>query len=236
MQSIGLLFKVLWSPGETMFLLSKNPRVITPMVFLSLFSILTGTAILMKVDSAELAMRTIERSAQGRQMPEEQKELLRQRMHSLIVKGITFASTVIVPLVMIVLIAAVYFGLFTMLGRDGSFKAFLSITAFAFVPSIFRQLAAVLSAFVVPASSIMPDELGSLSPSVFLDRDAISPVLFTAVSSIDLVTIWILTLLVIGYGYVTRKSLSKAARAGAVVGVFLVYAALRLAYAAISGV
>ena len=82
----------------------------------------------------------------------------------------------------------------------------------------------------------MPDELGSLSPSVFLDRDAISPVLFTAVSSIDLVTIWILTLLVIGYGYVTRKSLSKAARAGAVVGVFLVYAALRLAYAAISGV
>lgn len=236
MQSIGLLFKVLWSPGETMSSLSKNPRVLAPMLFLALFSLLTGAAVLMKIDSGELAMRAIERSTQGRNISEEQKALIRRQVNSPFVKGLTFVSTGIGPLFVVLVVAAIYFALFTMLGREGGFKAFFSITAFAFVPSIFRQLAAVLSVFVIPPSSLMPDELGSLSPSVFLDRDSISPVLFTAVGAIDVVSIWILALLVIGYGFVTRKGLSKTTRAAAVLGVFLIYVGLRLALAAIRGV
>ena len=236
MQSVDLLFKVLWSPGEAMSFLSKNPRVLAPMLFLCLFSMLAGGAVLMKVDSAELALRTIERSTRGASLSDEQKAQIRQQMNSPIVKGLTFASTVIGPLLLIGIVAGVYFALFTMLGREGSFKAFFSITAFAFIPSIIRQLAAALSAFLVPPSSLMPDELGSVSPAVFLDRDSVSPVLFAGVNTIDLITIWILILLVIGYGFVTRKSLSKTARASAVVGVFLIYVCLRLAFAAIRGV
>jgi len=236
MQSIGLLFKVLWSPGEAMFLLSKRPRVLAPLLFLALFSIVTGGAVMMKVDSAELAMRAIEKSTRGASLSDEQKTQIRQQMNSPVVKNFTFGSVVIGPLLMILLVAGIYFALFTMLGREGGFKAFLSITAFAFIPTIFRQLAAVLSAYVVPPSSLMPDELGSLSPAVFLDRDSISPVLFAGVNMIDVVSVWVLILLVIGYGFVTRKSLSKASRAAAVFGVFLVYVALRLGSAAVRGI
>ena len=236
MQSVGLLFKVLWSPGEVMLLLSKEPKIVTPIVFLCLFSMLTGAVVMTKLDAAELAVRAIERSPQGASLSDEAKGRIRERMNSPVVKGFTFATTVIGPIIAIALVTALYFGLFTMLGREGGFKAFFSITAFAFIPSIFRQLAAVLSAFVVPVSSIMPDELGSLSPAVFLDRDSLSPVLFAGVALIDLVSIWILILLVIGYGFVTRKSLSKTARAGAVVGVFLVWGVLRLLLAAVRGV
>ena len=82
----------------------------------------------------------------------------------------------------------------------------------------------------------MPDELGSLSPSVFLDRDSVSPVLFSAVSTIDLVNIWILALLVIGFGFVTRKSVSKTTRTAAVLAPFLVYAGFRLSLAALRGI
>jgi len=236
MQSIGLLFKVLWSPGEAMFLLSKRPRVLAPLLFLALFSIVTGGAVMMKVDSAELAMRAIEKSTRGASLSDEQKTQIRQQMNSPVVKNFTFGSVVIGPLLMILLVAGIYFALFTMLGREGGFKAFLSITAFAFIPTIFRQLAAVFSAYVVPPSSLMPDELGSLSPAVFLDRDSISPVLFAGVNMIDVVSVWVLILLVIGYGFVTRKSLSKASRAAAVFGVFLVYVALRLGSAAVRGI
>ena len=189
-----------------------------------------------KLDSAELAMRAIEKSRSGAGLSDEQKAQIRQRMNSTFVKGLTFASAVIGSLVMIVIVAAIYFALFTILGRQGGFKAYLSITSFAFVPTVFRQLAAVLSAFVVPPSSLMPDELGSLSPAVFIDRDSVSPVLFAGLNTIDLVSLWILILLVIGYGFVTRNSLSKASRAGVIVGVFLLYVALRLASAAVRGV
>jgi Yip1-like protein len=236
MQGIGLLFKVLWSPGEAMFLLSKRPRVLTPLLFLSLFSIVTGGAVIMKVDSAELAMRAVEKSTRGASLSDEQKTQIRGQMNSPAVKAFTFASVVISPFLMILLVAGIYFALFTMFGREGGFKTFLSITAFAFVPTIFRQLAAVLSVYVVPPSSLMPDELGSLSPAVFLDRDSVSPVVFAAVNTIDVVSVWVLILLIIGYGFVTRKSLSKTSRAAAVFGIFLVYVAVRLASAAVRGI
>jgi predicted Abi (CAAX) family protease len=59
MRSVSLLFKVLWSPGEAMFLLSKTPRVVAPLVFLSLMSLLTGAATVMKLDTADMTMRAI---------------------------------------------------------------------------------------------------------------------------------------------------------------------------------
>src|SRR4030095_3202916 len=92
MQSISLLFKVLWSPGEAMFLLSKNPKVLTPILFLTLFSIVTGTVLVTKLDSAELAMRAIERSSRGSSLSDEQKTQLRRQMDSPVVKGFTFVS------------------------------------------------------------------------------------------------------------------------------------------------
>jgi hypothetical protein len=236
MQSISLLFKVLWSPGEAMFLLSKNPKVLTPILFLTLFSIVTGTVLVTKLDSAELAMRAIERSSRGSSLSDEQKTQLRRQMDSPVVKGFTFVSAVLGALLQVLIVAGIYFAVFTMLGREGSFKAFLSITAYAFVPTIFRSMAVMLSAYVVPPASLMLDELGSLSPAVFLDRDSVSPVLFAAVNMIDLVSIWVLILLGIGYGFVTRKSLSKASRAAAILGVFLLYVALRLASAAVRGI
>jgi Yip1 domain len=236
MQSIGLLFKVVWSPGEAMFLLSKTPRVLVPMLFLCLSSLATIAVVMTKVDYAELNMRMLERSSFVRNMPEEQKAQMRKGMNSPGRNVLTVAAATVVPAVLVVAIAAIYFGLFTIVGREGSFKAFLSITAFAFVPNIFRQLAMILSAFVVPASSLMLDELGSLSPAVFLDRDAVSPVLFAASNTIDLVSIWILSLLVIGFGFVTRKGISKVTRVGVVFGVFLLYMGYRLALAAVFGV
>ena len=150
-------------------------------------------------------------------------------------KGFEFASTAFGPALVVALTAAIYFGVFTLVGRESNFKTFLSITAFAFVPRIFSHFAAILSAFVVPSSSIMPDELGSLSPAVFLHRDGMSPVVFAAANTVDLVSIWILSLLVIGYGYLVSKSLPKGACGGVVVGVFLIYVALRLVFASLRG-
>jgi hypothetical protein len=240
MQSIGLLFKVIWSPGEAMFFLAKNPRILVPMLFLCLSSLATTVSVMMKVDYSELNMRMMERSAFIKNaienMPQEQKERMQQGMNSPGRKVFAVVAATFGIAIVVIVVTAIYFGLFTILGREGSFKAFLSITAFAFVPSIFRQLATVVSAYIVPSSSLMLDEMGSLSPAVFLDRDAVSPALFTAVNMIDLVSIWILFLLVIGFGFVTRKNLSKVTRAGVVFGVFLLYAGFRLGIATLFGV
>lgn len=236
METIGLFFKVLWSPGETMFLLSKNPRVLAPVLFLMVFSFVTQNVLLTKLDPAEIAIKAAEQQSRGVPMTEDRKVQVRNLVHSPVYKVLTQVAAVVGSLVLITITCVLYFALFTMLGREAGFKAFFSITTFAFIPIIFRQLAALVSVFVVPVSAIMPDELGSLSPAVFLDRSAMSPVLFAAVNSIDLVNIWILSLLIIGYRFTVRKSLSTVTRAVSVVSLFLVYVALRLGYAAILGV
>ena len=134
------------------------------------------------------------------------------------------------------IVAAVYFALFSMLGRDGGFKAFLSITVYAFIPTVLSQIAGVVRAYTVPSSALMLDEIGSLSAAVFVDRDAVSPAIFTLANSVDVVSIWILSLLVIGYGFLARKTLSKTTRTIAVVAVFLLWIVFRVGSAAIRGV
>jgi hypothetical protein len=234
--SIGLLFKVLWSPGEAMFQLSRKPRVLAPTLFLCLASVVAGSMMVSKLDFGDMIVRIAEKSRQGASMTDEQKALLRRNMNLPVVKGFMFVSTFIAPLFMMLIIAGIYFALFSMLGRDGGFKAFLSITMYAFIPTVLTQIAGVLRAYLIPASSLMLDEIGSLSAAVFVDRDAVSPAIFTLANSIDVVSIWILSLLVIGYGFVARKSLSKTTRTITVVGVFLLWIAFRVGSAAIRGV
>jgi hypothetical protein len=236
MQSIGLLFKVLWSPGEAMYLLSKNPRVLAPLLFLGIFSAVTIGGAFAKIDFADMYMRMIEKTPQGKNMPDDQKANMKRIMSLPAIKAAVPIFSVIFIMITIVVVALVYFGVFSLIGREGGFKAYLSVTAFAFVPIVFSDIASLVRAFLMPASSLMLDELGSLSAGVLVDRDSASPVLFALANSVDLATIWTLSLLIIGYGFVTRKSVSKGTRAAVVVGVFLAYVGLKLASAAIRGV
>jgi len=233
MQSVGLLFKVLWSPGEAMFLLSKNPRVLVPLAFLSLSSLLAAIAVQTKVQFSELYMNMVARTPQAAQMTEEAKAQMQRLMSSPLIQGWFVGAAVLGPLVLVVVVALIYFAVLSMLGREGGFKAVLSITAFAFVPTIFSQIAMIVRVFTVPSSFLVLDELGSLSPATFVDRDSSSPLLFATVNSIDFVSIWILILLVIGYGFVTRKGLSVASRATATVAVFMIYQAIKLGFVAL---
>lgn len=235
METLSLLLKVVWAPGETMFIVSKKPRVLAPMLFLCAFSLASGLVMFSKIDQAEITIRMIERSARGAQMPDEVKERMRTQMRSPITKGFSIVSAALVPAILISIVALVYFGVFTLFGREGNLKSFFAVTAFAFIPLIFRQLAAVLTIFVVPESSIMLDELGSIGPAVFVDRDSISHTLFAAIGMVDLVTIWVLALLVIGFKSLTRKSVSTVARLTGVVGVYLVWAAIRIGWSYLTG-
>jgi len=42
METLGLMFKTLWAPGEAMFLLSKRPRALLPLVLMGLVSLGVG--------------------------------------------------------------------------------------------------------------------------------------------------------------------------------------------------
>ena len=235
METLTLFLRVLWAPREIMFLISKQPRVVVPLLLISLFSMASGIIVVTKLDQGEMAIRMLERTAGGIQYSDDLRARTKAQASSPTTLAFSIVLSAIAPVVLIAIVTAIYFGLFTILGREGSFKAFFAVTAFAFVPLIFRQLAAMLTAFVVPETSILPDELGAISPAIFLDRDSVSGGLFAAVNMIDLVSLWILVLLTIGFAFLIRRSVSIRTRAAAVFVPFLVYAGLRIGLAHLQG-
>jgi Yip1 domain len=226
MRSLSLLFKVLWSPGKVMSFAAASPCFVVPLSLI-ISSSLASTAIV-KAKVPDLPLRVIERSPAGLNVSAEMKDRIREQANSATSWILTMIFSGLRPVLLLLIVSAIYFSIFTVIGSKAAFGAFFSITAFAFVPMVFRQIAAALTAFFVPSAAIMPDELGSLSPAVFLDRDSVSPLLFTAVNMIDIVSIWTLCLMVIGFAFVTRRKVMMRGRAAVVFGVFLAYELIKM--------
>jgi hypothetical protein len=214
MQSIGLVFKAFWAPAEAMFLTSKNPKVLVPLIVLTAFALGTGLASFTKIDFGDVVRQQLERTRQGQSMPEEQKQnivrIYRSFAPAIVVAGAAF------PAILVTIATVVYFGIFTMLGRDGNFKAFYAVTVLAYTPLIVRQIVAAIQLFAIPSSQLDLNDLGNLSGQLFLDPTSGSKMLYALAGVVDVTSLWIIILLCIGYKTVTRKSLGTALRVAAV--------------------
>jgi hypothetical protein len=215
MQSIGLVFKTFWAPAEAMFMTAKNPRVLVPLIVLTAFSLAAGLTSFAKIDLGDVVKQQIEKTRQGQSMPEEQKQnivrLYRTLAPVIVVAGAAF------PAILVTIATVVYFAIFTMLGREGDFKAFYAVTVLAYMPLIVRQIVATIQLFAIPTSQLDVNDLGNLSGQLLLDPASGSKALFALAGVFDITSLWIMILLCIGYKAVTRKSLGTGLRVAAVV-------------------
>jgi hypothetical protein len=221
METIGLLFKVFWSPGEAMFRVSKKPRVLVPLLLLCLVSLVSSMATFSKVDMTQVMIRQAE--ARGQELNAEQRERFQQMSRSM--TPFFVASATVGTAAIITIAAAIYFGIFTIIGREAGFKAFYAVTAFAYLPLILRSVFAAMQAWFLPQSALVLEELGSLSLAVFLDPASVSPLVYSLALVVDLISIWTAVLLIIGFKFLVKKSVGLPAR---VTGVVVVYAAFSM--------
>jgi hypothetical protein len=222
MQPIGLLFNVLWSPGETMFLLSKNPRVLAPLILISLLSLGGAAVTLFKVDFGQVALQQMERSGRANNMTEEQKQNA-VRITRMIASVAVVVGGLLGPALVTLIATSIYFGVFTLVGREGDFKTFFCITLYAYFPIVVRQIVAIVRVYAVPLAQLDIQNLGGLSAQVFLDPATVSKALYALAGVVDIASIWIMVLLCIGYKFVTRKSVSNGLRAIVVVAVYMFF-------------
>ncbi|HLH30892.1 MAG TPA: YIP1 family protein [Terriglobia bacterium] len=221
METIGLFFKTLWSPGEAMFFLSKKPRILVPLILIGVLQLGVGLVGYAKLDYGQIVLKQLEKSPQGRNMTDEQKQNAAQ-IYRRFAPAFPILGAVTPP-IFITVAAALYFGIFTVLGRNGSFKAFYAVTLFAYIPLLIRQAASVVQIFTVPPEQLDINELGNLSVSVFLDPSSVSKVVYALSTVVDLTSIWIMILLVIGYKFLTTKSVGTGLRTAAVIIPYLFF-------------
>jgi hypothetical protein len=236
MKTLTVFFRVLWAPRETMFLVSKYPHPIVPLLVLSLFSMASAAIVVTNIDQGEMAIRMLERTSGGIQLPEDFKERTRTQANAPATRLLSIVSSGMDPVIRITVIAAIYFAVFGLFRqREGSFKAFFAVTAFAFAPYLLRELAAIVTAFSASGRLVLPEDIGAIGPSLFVSRDTVSGVFFTILNMLDLVSLWILGLLTIGFGFLVRNGVSTAMRTAVVVAPFVLYAGFRIGFAYLQG-
>ncbi len=217
MRGLLLAVKTFWSPGSAFEEIAEaSVRPWAAILVLTAVGLISSGVITANIDPAELALRGLEQPPQGANLTEEQKEAFVERLQNPAVRYIGFAGALVGPTVMIVVLSGIYFGLFMILGSSAKFRIFFSVTSFALLPLVIRNLAATLMVLFIPSSAINPQELGGIAPSAFLDPAEVSRAVFAFAQSLDLITFWILILLIIGYKNVASRRTSLVTRTLAV--------------------
>jgi len=232
METIWQLFRVLWAPFETLHAVSQKPRIIAPLILLTLFAATETAIVFSKLDPGALRLQQFEREGYADKISEDDKAIHAQNARN----NRTFAASVtaVRELLMVTVVAGVFY-LVLGVGRGVSFKSFLAVTAFAFIPGIFHSIAIIATVLSAQPTLETLERAGSISPVLFLDPASVSRQTYMALASLDVVSIWIVALLIVGYGFILRDRTKPVVRIFAVGGMYcvwsFVYVAIRLTFA-----
>lgn len=223
---------VLFAPAETFRDIARKPDILVPLLFIIVITYVT----------IALTMPHMDWDA----MVAQQEEVMRKQNPNLSdsdmerMARITRASTTVFMYAMPALLVAWYAIIAGVLllacrlfGGEGGYKQAFSATLYAWMPLV---LSAILGTVVVLARGglIDPQAMQTLVKSNlgFLVEMKEQPVLFALLSALDIFTIWVLILLVIGFAALSR--LSKTKVAAIVVSLWLVIVVIKLGITAVS--
>jgi hypothetical protein len=226
METIAQLFTIFWAPLKTLREISQRPRVIAPLVLLTLFAGLETAIVFSTLDPGELRLQEFERGGYADQISDSDKVIHAEAARNN--RGFAAAVTAIRSMLIVVIVAGLFFACLGW-GRGVPFKSFLAVTAFAFIPGIFHSLATVATVLTAEPTLETLQRAGTISPILFLDPSAMSRVTYLALGMVDAVSIWILALLIIGFGFILRDRVSPAFRIFTVVGFYCVWSAVYVA-------
>jgi len=130
--------------------------------------------------------------------------------------GIPFMSLIFLAIVSLVLMATFNFGV----GADLPFKLCLAIVMYASLPGIVKSVLGMVAILAgLDPEGFFPQNPVATNPGYFLNPVE-SPVLYQALTAMDVITIWMLVLTAIGFSCVSK--MSKGTTMGVVFGWYLV--------------
>jgi hypothetical protein len=227
----GRLITVLLAPAKTFRSIGERPTWLAPLLVGMVLTGAVGLLVMQKGDMEEMIRTRIEES--GREVP---AEAIEQQVEFMERFGWIFGlfGVLVVPVINVI-VAALFLGVFKLLGSDLDFKQSFSTYLYGTVPMLVAAVLGLPLLFAresltmeeLQAGGVLMSNLGFLAP-----EDA-GAALRAALTSLDLFSFWSIVLLAIGYRVVGR--VSAGAAAGTVVGLWLVYVLGKIGWAALFG-
>ena len=224
-QSMGAfarIFGVLFNPRPTFEDIARKPGWLAPLLTIMVFSIALGAIMGQRVDWTAVAQRQIEKShfaaAQIAKLPADQQQAALNRQ-AIAGKIGVYAAGVVFPVLLALILGAIFMGLFNISGAGVSFFQSFSLISYALLPLAVKALLGIPVVAMKDPAAIDPQNyiasnLGALMPS-----DAALWKVGLA-TSIDVFVLWSVVLAAVAYSAANPKKISFGKALGITFGVF----------------
>jgi hypothetical protein len=227
----GRITGVFFSPKATFEDIVRKPNWLLPTVLILLMSLVAIIALNSHFSWRDYISQQIEKSPRAAQLSAEAKE--RQvEMSAKYSPAFAYVFGLVLPICGILVIALVLWGAFSiMAGAGTSYKTALAIVSHAIVPaSVIGTILFVTVLFLKPVGMFDLDNPIATNVAALLADDA-SKWLVAVGKNLDLLELWKLVLLSVGFAAISPKKLQGGKAFSIVFGVFLVYLVLRVGIA-----
>ena len=230
------------SPEATFKEIDQNPSWVIPFLFGVMISFAFSIYLGIKLDSGTHRLvqdvkPQITEKAGGRQIQEQDIESL-----SKAVKGLLVATAIFGRAILFLVLSVIFAGGLSMLGSGRSFKKVMSVIAWS---NLAPHICGIL-VFVISLEAASLERLEYADPFNYqsliltnlsgLLRPDSSPVIVSALNSLDPFIVWFLILLTIGLSATEgEKKLSKAKAGGLVFGLWMVWITAKVGVSAVWG-
>jgi hypothetical protein len=196
------------SPGPTFEAIARRPSWWLPLIICTLLSLAATAAIVPRIDFESAVRESIAKRSQS--IPEDRVEQIVATQKKF--GGFFgYVTSLLAPTLVTLVLALVFWLAFKMFGWETSFRQSFGVTAHALLPTIFSSM--LLIFFATRLDTINPADIGDLTHSnlgLLVDRHA-NAVLHSLLGSVDVISIWVFILLVIGMAAAANVSRKKAA-------------------------
>ena len=225
--SIGRIVGVFFSPKATFESIARRPSWLAPIVLLCLASLGVVASFSYRGGWPSFFQRQVESSSRFQQMPPDQQ----QRVLAAQLKygpRVAYAQVVIVPFLAALIVAAVFLGVFNMLGGTQlKYATSLGIVSHSLLPGLISGLLGILVIFLKDPSMVDLQNLVASNAAAFLPGD--SPRWQIALlGSFDLFSFWTMILLAMGYRAAAPKKISLGKGLVSIIGVWLIYVVVKV--------
>lgn len=222
------------APSKTFLDIRQNASWWVPLVLFSVFSISFFLVIDKKVGFEEIARNILANNAQVQsQTPEQQARTA--EFTATFIKYSGYASPFVI-LFYAVIIGAILMATFNFgMGAEVPFNRALAIVFYGWMPSIVTSVLGIITVWLGDPEGFRLENPVGTNPAYFLDPHTTSKFVYSALTSLDVVSLWIVVLIGIGFALNAKKKLEKSTAIGVVAAWYFVFKLGSAAFAAMRG-
>ncbi|HZS03938.1 MAG TPA: YIP1 family protein [Blastocatellia bacterium] len=235
------LIGVWFSPGETFQDVGRAPRLVAPIIAAVLFGLIIGFVMMQRLDMQAMMTRMFEKAVAEGQMTQEQADQ-RIKFAASFGKVQLLLISALGSLLMSLIVAGIFKLVSMMMGSENRFSSLFAVTIYTYLAvSIVSSLVFVILLYLKDTSELTFENLGNVVSSnlgallaLALGEKALPKFVMALAQRVDLFSIWIITLLSIGYSAVSRR-MKVSTAAIWLGGLYAVYALIVATLAAMRG-